>query len=85
MKKTNTKGDENNEFKVGQTVFKKNPQARSKKSNKFIGPYTITQLLNRNRVEITSKSNPNKKEIIHIKELKQPPRFSDFSPSPSPK
>ena len=74
--KNNTQGDTNNTFKVGQTVFKKNPNNRNKKHNKFLGPYEITQILDRNRVEIINKRNKNKKEILHIKELKDPPVVS---------
>ena len=69
VKKHNIKGDTSNEFKLGQTVYKQNPNKRNKKYNKFLGPFTITNLLDNNKVEITSR---NKKEIIHIKELKKP-------------
>lgn len=84
VSKHNNMGDQNKEFSLGQTVYKQNPQTRNKKSNKFLGPYTITDMLERNRVEITIKNNPTKKEIIHIKELKRPPHIvSDSTPTPS--
>ena len=73
--KHNTEGDQNKDFVLGQTVYKQNPLKRSKKSNKFLGPYTITEILERNRVEITLNKNNNKKEIVHIKGLKRPPRI----------
>lgn len=71
---------DNNEFCLKQTVFKENHNSRNKKKNsKYLDPYEITQLLDRNRVELTSKSNTNKKEIIHIKELKKTPVITDLS------
>lgn len=76
ISKTNDKGDSSNEFHLGQTVFKQNPNTRNKKNPKFLGPYEITQILERNRVEITNKQNKNKKEIIHLKELKKPPNIA---------
>lgn len=82
--KNNIRGDSNKEFEIGQTVYKQNPQNRNKNKNKFLGPYIITNLLERNRVEISDKNNLNKKEIVHIKELRQPPCIvSDSSPKPS--
>lgn len=68
----NTQGDNSNEFKIGQTVFKQNPQTRNKKHNKFVGPYEITKILDNNKVEIFSKNKKNKIETIHIKELRKP-------------
>lgn len=54
-----------------------------KKTNRFLGPYEYIQLFERNRVELPNKMNKNKKEIVHIKELKKPPVVSE-SPSPLP-
>lgn len=74
--KINVNGDTSNEFAVGQIVYKQNPySSRNKKLKKFLGPYKITKLLDRNRVEIYSERlKNNKSEIIHIKELKKPPK-----------
>lgn len=66
----NTEGEINPEFKLEQTVFKINPTYRNKKDKKFLGPYKIIEILDRNRVKI--KNLKNKIEIIHIKELKKP-------------
>lgn len=82
VSKRNTKGNDNEEFKIGKIVYKKNPQDRNKKNNKFIGPYEISKTLDRNRVEIREKRNKNKKEIVHIKELKKMCNVTD-SPSVS--
>lgn len=80
VSKHNVKGNTNDEFKLGQTVYKLNPLKRNKSKNKFLGPYTITKMLERNRVEITRKKDPNKKEILHIQELRKPPVVSDSPP-----
>lgn len=79
VSKHNTHGDTNEEFKLGQTVFKQNPKNRNKKYNKFLGPYEITKILERNKVEISTKNSKNKKEIIHIKELRKPNIVTDSS------
>lgn len=76
VSKTNTLGDENKEFKVNQIVYKINPNIRNKKNKKHLGPYTIVELLDRNRVKI--KSDKNKIETIHIKELKKPSLVTDL-------
>lgn len=67
-------------FEINQKVFKK-VEARNKKSNKFIGPYYIIELLSNNKAKI---KNPKKKkfEIIHLKELKPVSVITD-SGSPS--
>lgn len=72
IEKANIQGDENKEYFVGQIVYKKNPNIRSKNQNKFLGPYKITKLLKRNIVEITGKDKETKKEVVHIKKLKKP-------------
>lgn len=69
--KINTKGDTNEEFKINQIVYKKNPLTRNKKLNKYLGPYTIVEILDHNRFKIKNKKN--KFEIIHMNELKKPP------------
>jgi len=63
----NTEGDNFN-FKVGQTVFKKNDR-RNKKENKFKGPYIILELLEHHKVKVKNKNN-DKTETIHMRELK---------------
>lgn len=84
INKHNSQGDSSTEFCVGQTVYKKNPNCRNKKNNKFLGPYKIKSLLERNRVEIINLENQNKKEVVHIQELRKPPAFNDI-PSTSKK
>lgn len=79
--KKNSQGNTSQEFYLGQTVYKQNPSNRNKKHNKFLGPYEITEVLERNRVEITNKQNINKKEIIHIKELRKPTFVAGSSPT----
>ena len=79
--KRNTMGDQN-EFKLGKTVYKINPNTRNKKNKKYLGPYVIIEILDRNRVKIANKSKINKIEVIHIKELKKPSIVTD-SPSAS--
>lgn len=81
IEKLNSEGNTSKEFYLGQTVFKQNPDSRNKKHNKFLGPYEITEILERNRVEITNKQNKNKKEIIHIKELRKPTLVAGCSPT----
>ncbi|WP_253302428.1 reverse transcriptase domain-containing protein [Wolbachia endosymbiont of Psylliodes chrysocephala] len=82
VSKLNSQGDSNEEFQVGLTVYKQNSQYRNKKDNKFLGPYTLTKLLDKNRAEITNQQN-NKSEIIHIKELKKPFVTGSSQPSTS--
>lgn len=83
VSKINTLGNENNEFYVGQNVFRKNPQTRNKKSKRYLGKFIITKLLDKNRVEIRKHANDDHKIIVHIKELKKPP-ISDSAGSSSP-
>lgn len=73
--KLNVSGDNSDEFKLGQKVFKKKLFTRNKKDNKFVGPYIVKKLLEHNKVEIQkiAGKNKNKSEIVHIKELKKPP------------
>lgn len=46
----NTFDNQNNEFRLEQTVYKRNPKGRNKKFNKFLGPYIVTKILGRNRL-----------------------------------
>ena len=71
ISKRNEKGDEQTVFREGQIVYKIHGRRRSKKDNKFIGPYTIKRLLDNNKAEIVFSEN-NKSETIHLKELKLP-------------
>lgn len=64
-------GDTNKEFKVNQVINKKKLYTINKKHKKFVGLSTITGILDRNRVEI--KNNKDKLEVVHIKELENPP------------
>lgn len=43
----NSQGDQNTDIKVGQTVYKVNPNLRNKKHNK-LGPYVFVEILDRN-------------------------------------
>lgn len=70
LAKHNTQGPVQDQYKVGQTVYK-SAQKRNKRDNKFKGPFEIIQVLENNKVKVRNKSN-SKEEIIHIKELRAP-------------
>ena len=83
VEKKNVQGDKNSNFKIGQVVYKKNPKCRTKKTNKFLGPYKIIKVLTRNRVEI-SNNKSKKNETVHINEIRKPfKNVTDASPSDS--
>lgn len=81
IQKHNNSADTQN-FNVGQIIYKKNPNNRNKKHNKFLGPYEIIELLEHNKVKVKNKINHGKKkdkvETIHIKEIKKPNIAIDY-------
>lgn len=61
---------------IGQTVYRKNPCRRRKEDDRFLGPYEVIKLLERNRVQIVNKnSRSNRQVIVHRNELRVSKRY----------
>lgn len=72
------KDKKTNEVKIGTTIYKKNDNRDAKIKNKFLGPYTVSKILENGKLEILNTKN-NKTEIIHKNETKITKNISDVS------
>ena len=62
-------------LKIGDTVYRKNFYKRRKGDNRYLGPYTIVKVIDRNRVMLADTTHPNRKRVTtHINEIKIPCR-----------
>jgi transposase InsO family protein len=60
-------------IKIGDTVFRKNFYKRRKGDLRFLGPYKVTDILDRYRVGLQHATQPHRKKVItHVNELKLP-------------
>ncbi|EEZ99858.1 Retrovirus-related Pol polyprotein from transposon 412-like Protein [Tribolium castaneum] len=71
-------------FKIGQTVFERNPLAdRNKSKNRYLGPFIIESINNDNTCILKNKNNQKKR--VHLDNLRPPVLgLSSRSSSPNP-